>query len=86
LPNLASKEVEGQKHEKEYVMKGLINFLQSAAGRGLRVVLGIALVYAGLAVLGGTGGLVLAVVGLLPIVMGIWGPCLLGFIFKPASA
>ena len=67
-------------------MKGLISFMQSAAGRVLRVVLGIVLVYVGLALLGGTVGIILAIVGLLPIVMGIWGPCLLGFIFKPASA
>ena len=66
-------------------MKGLISFMQSAAGRVLRVVLGIVLVYVGLALLGGTVGIILAIVGLLPIVMGIWGPCLLGFIFKPAS-
>ena len=67
-------------------MKGLISFMQSAAGRVLRVVLGIVLVYVGLALLGGTVGIILAIVGLLPIVMGIWGPCLLGFVFKPASA
>jgi hypothetical protein len=66
-------------------MKGLISFMQSAAGRVLRVVLGIVLVYVGLALLGGTVGIILAIVGLLPIVMGIWGPCLLGFVFKPAS-
>jgi hypothetical protein len=86
LANHASKEVEDQKHEKECVMKGLINFMQSAAGRVLRVVLGIVLVYIGLAVVGGTVGIIVAGVGLLPIVMGIWGPCLLGFVFKPATA
>jgi len=67
-------------------MKGLINFMQSGWGRVLRVVLGLVLVYVGWVVLGGTVGIIVAIVGLLPIVMGIWGPCLLGFVFKPASA
>ena len=66
-------------------MKGLISFMQSMPGRALRVILGIVLVYVGLAILGGTVGIVLAVVGLLPIIMGIWGPCLLGFVFKQPS-
>jgi len=67
-------------------MKELINFMQSGWGRVLRVVLGLVLVYVGWVVLGGTVGIIVAIVGLLPIVMGIWGPCLLGFVFKPASA
>ncbi len=67
-------------------MKGLINFMQSTLGRVLRVVLGLVLVYVGLVALGGTVGIIVAIVGLLPIAMGIWGPCLLGFVFKPTSA
>ena len=63
-------------------MNGLINFMQGAVGRVARVVLGLALVYIGLALVGGTAGVVIAVIGLLPIAMGVWGPCLLGFVFK----
>lgn len=63
-------------------MNGLINFMQGSVGRVLRVVLGLALVYIGLALVGGIAGIVIAVIGLLPIAMGVWGPCLLGFIFK----
>lgn len=63
-------------------MNALINFMQGTAGRVLRVILGGALIYAGLFVLGGTLGIAVAVIGLLPIAMGIWGPCLLGFVFK----
>jgi hypothetical protein len=63
-------------------MKSLIDFMQSTAGRVLRVVLGLALIYAGLGIVGGTTGVIVAVVGILPIVFGVWGPCLLGFIFK----
>ena len=63
-------------------MNGLINFMQGTAGRVLRVVLGLVLIYLGLAVLGGTLGVIVAIIGLLPIAMGVWGPCLLGFVFK----
>ncbi len=63
-------------------MNGLINFMQGTAGRVLRVVLGLVLIYLGLAVLGGTVGIIVAIIGLLPIAMGVWGPCLLGFVFK----
>lgn len=65
-------------------MKGLIDFMQGTFGRGLRVLLGLVLIYLGLAVIGGTAGIIVAIVGVLPVVMGVWGPCLLGFIFKTA--
>lgn len=63
-------------------MNSLINFMQGNVGRVARVILGLALVYVGLAVVGGTTGIIVAIVGLLPVAMGVWGPCLLGFIFK----
>jgi hypothetical protein len=66
-------------------MKSLIDFMQSTAGRVLRIVLGLALVYVGFALVGGTAGVIIAVVGLLPIAFGVWGPCLLGFIFKQST-
>ncbi len=63
-------------------MNSLINFMQGGVGRVVRVILGLALIYVGLAVVGGTAGIIIAIIGLLPIAMGVWGPCLLGFIFK----
>ena len=63
-------------------MNALINFMQGTTGRALRVILGLVLIYAGLFVLGGTLGIVVAVIGIVPLAMGIWGPCLLGFVFK----
>ncbi len=58
-------------------MTGLIEFMNTTLGRGLRVVLGMALIYLGLVMLGGAAGWIVAVVGLLPIAMGAWGHCLL---------
>ncbi len=61
-------------------MNGLIGFMRSLWGRALRVLLGVALIYVGLAVVGGTVGIVVAIIGLLPIAMGVWGPCLIEFV------
>ncbi len=58
-------------------MTSLVAFMNTQLGRGLRVVLGMVLIYAGLTLIGGTAGAVVAVIGLVPIVMGIWGHCLL---------
>lgn len=66
-------------------MKGLIHFMNGGIGRAARIVLGLALVYVGLVTLGNSiAGYVVAVVGLLPIVMGIWGRCMLEFVFPQA--
>ncbi|MEZ5133562.1 MAG: DUF2892 domain-containing protein [Acidimicrobiales bacterium] len=46
-----------------------------------RVVIGVALIGVGLAVVGGTGGIVLAVVGLIPLVTGAVGTCPLYSVF-----
>ncbi len=58
-------------------MEALVNFMNTAIGRAVRIVLGLALIYVGLAIVGGAAGWVLAIVGLVPIAMGIWGHCLL---------
>ncbi len=67
---------------KEVIVTALIGFMQNYAGRALRVILGLVLIYAGLALLGGPVGIVVAIIGLVPIAMGILGPCLLGFVIK----
>ncbi len=59
-------------------MNKLVGFMESGWGRGLRVLMGLALIYIGLAALGGTTGIVVAVIGFLPLAMGLWSPCLLG--------
>ncbi len=63
-------------------MSGLITFMNGTLGRVLRIVLGLVLIYLGLAVVGGTAGIIVALIGLVPIVMGAWGKCLLQFVFK----
>ncbi len=69
-------------------MAGLVNFMNTAIGRILRIVLGLALIWLGILgpMAGTTGGVIVAVIGIVPIVMGIWGRCLLGFLPSGAKA
>lgn len=52
-----------------------VQLMNSRAGRVARVVAGLALIGAGAAI-GGAGGLVLALVGVVPLVAGAAGACL----------
>ena len=65
-------------------MKTLVNFMNSIAGRVARIALGLALVYVGLVSVGGTTGYVVAVIGLLPIALGLWGRCVLELVLRLA--
>ncbi len=55
----------------------LIKFMASPIGRGARIVLGLVLIVLGLAVIGGQGGLILAIIGIVPIAMGALDLCIL---------
>jgi len=58
--------------------------MNATLGSTLRVLLGIALIIYGLLLLGGAVGTVVALVGLLPIALGLWGHCLLEPFAAPA--
>lgn len=51
-------------------------FMATPLGRGIRVVAGIVLIALGLLVVEGTGGIILAVIGILPIFAGAANVCL----------
>ena len=53
----------------------VVKLMNGMAGRSGRVLAGLALIIAGLTI-GGTGGLVLAVIGVVPLVAGAAGACL----------
>jgi hypothetical protein len=57
-------------------MNKFVEVMEGPVGRVLRVLLGVSLIYVGLGRMSGIGGRVLAIAGLLPIAMGVWGPCL----------
>ncbi len=62
-------------------MNPFINFMASAAGRIVRVVAGIALIAWGLLGLGGTGGTIVAIVGALPLLAGLFDFCVFAPLF-----
>jgi len=59
----------------------LINFLASTTGRIVRIIAGIVLIAVGLLVVQGTGGIVLAVVGLVPLLAGVVDVCVFAPLF-----
>ena len=56
-------------------------FMASFTGRAIRIVAGVALALVGLLAVGGPGGLVLAAVGALPFVAGVFNFCLFAPLF-----
>ncbi len=59
----------------------LIKFLASANGRLVRIVAGIVLIVIGLLVVQGTGGIILAIVGVVPLLAGIFDLCVFAPLF-----
>jgi len=62
-------------------MNPFVSFLASPAGRIVRIVAGIALVVWGLWGIGSTTGLIVAIVGLVPLVAGLLDFCLFAPLF-----
>jgi hypothetical protein len=62
-------------------MNPFISFMASTAGRIVRVVAGLALIAWGLAGLGGTTGIVVAIIGALPLVAGLFDFCVFAPLF-----
>lgn len=68
-------------------MENFLQFMNGGIGRIARIVLGLALIYLGLVTMGNTlAGYIVAIIGVLPMVMGIWGRCVVEFIFPQAQA
>lgn len=61
---------------------GLARFMASMAGRLLRVVAGVALVWVGYSMVGGTGGWVLVALGVVMFLAGALNFCLFGPLFS----
>jgi hypothetical protein len=65
-------------------MNAFIRFMASPAGRILRIVAGSAIIASGLMVTGGSKGMLIAAIGLLPILTGAFNICVIGPLFgKP---
>ena len=62
-------------------MNPFVSFMASTAGRIVRIAAGIALIAWGLLVLSGTAGIIVAVVGALPLVAGLFDFCIFAPLF-----
>jgi hypothetical protein len=62
-------------------MKAVFRFLASSAGRVVRAIAGLALIVVGLAVVGGAIGWILAIVGLVPLLAGVFDRCVFAPLF-----
>lgn len=62
-------------------MKGFVQFMASAAGRGVRIVAGLAIIAWGFLGLGGSEAYVVAAIGAIPLLAGILDICLFGPLF-----
>ncbi len=60
---------------------GFARFMSSMAGRLIRIVAGIVLIVIGLAIVHGTGGIILAIIGLVPLVAGLANVCVFAPLF-----
>lgn len=64
------------------VTAGFVGFMRGTAGRLLRIVVGLALILVGLLLVKGTGGIVMAVIGVVPTAAGVFNFCLFGPLFR----
>jgi len=62
-------------------MNPFVKFMASTTGRIIRVVAGIALVVWGLIGLGGTVGIVVAIIGVVPLLAGLFDFCVFAPLF-----
>jgi hypothetical protein len=62
-------------------MKAVFRFLAGPAGRLVRAIAGVVLIVVGIPVVGGGGGWILALVGLVPLVAGVFDWCFFAPLF-----
>jgi len=62
-------------------MNPFISFMASTAGRILRAVVGVVLLYVGLQMMAGVGGIIVAVIGVVMLAAGIFDFCLFAPLF-----
>ena len=62
-------------------MNPFVSFMASTAGRVLRAVVGAALLYVGLQMMAGVGGIIVAVVGVVMLAAGVFDFCLFAPLF-----
>jgi len=62
-------------------MEALFSFLAGSAGRLVRALAGVALILIGFLLVGGTWGWILAIIGLVPLLAGVFDFCVFAPLF-----
>ena len=62
-------------------MNPFVSFMASTAGRVLRAIAGIVLLYVGLQLMAGVGGIIVAIIGVVMIAAGVFDFCLFAPLF-----
>ena len=62
-------------------MNAFFGFIAGTAGRAIRIVAGLALILVGLLAVGGVWGWILAIVGLVPLLAGLFDRCVFAPLF-----
>ncbi len=62
-------------------MNPFVKFMASTSGRIVRIIAGVVLIALGLLVIHGVGGIIVAIVGLVPFVAGIFDFCVFAPLF-----
>ena len=62
-------------------MNAFFGFIASPAGRVIRIIAGVALILIGLLAVGGIWGWILAIVGLVPLLAGLFDRCVFAPLF-----
>lgn len=62
-------------------MEAFFEFIAGSLGRIIRAVVGLALILIGILLVGGTGGWILAVIGLAPLAAGVFDFCIFAPLF-----
>jgi hypothetical protein len=72
-----------QAHQKpnRFAASRLGQFMASGTGRAIRIVAGIALIAGGLLATGGTAGIIMAAIGLVPLLAGTFDMCVFSALF-----
>ena len=62
-------------------MNPFVKFMASTTGRIVRIVAGVVLIVVGVWVIGGTAGIIVAIVGLVPLLAGVFDFCVFAPLF-----
>lgn len=71
-----------EKLDEKEILMGFARFMASPLGRGARIIIGLVLIGIGIGKVGGAAGWIIAIIGLLPLILGVINGCVLAPLLK----